>query len=377
MGWSFRYLFPEARHQGKTVVEWVAALDSRDVHERAAAVQALQALGPEAVPVLTRELKSIESRFPRVRRWLSRVSPEPVKRAVRKWRGARGQETQAAALQALRVMGTNGAAAIPAVAATFGGPDVYLASLAGRALAAAGPEGLPVLIAGLDDPDYSIRSHACTALGSLGTNAAPAVPKLANLLTNEAGSIVRLAGFTLSQIGKPAVPALLPIALSTNVQAARWASYALGLIGPDARAAVPELLGMLPERPQPVWRETALFALGRMGLPDSTAAELVARSLGDADPTIRAAAIQALAERPRYVRERVERVVELLDDPDAKVREQAALALSRIGRAGAPALAKLEALRGGSSNAVTRAAAEALANIQSSLQTAPLAVPPR
>lgn len=367
---ALRVSFPEASYEGRTVGEWVTALESRDTAEHAAAVRALNALGPEAVPYLTGELKAVGSSFPKARRWLSRICPEPVKRVVRRLRGGSGQQKQAAALKALLQMGTNGTAAIPAVASTLEGSDIYLASLAGRTLAAQGQEALPSLIAALNNPDIGVRSYACTALGALGTNAAPAVPELAKILTNEVGAISRIVGFTLAQIGKPAIPALLPIVLHTNDTAARWAAYALGLIGPDAKAAVPGLLAAFPDRRRPEWREAALIAMGRMGLPDAAAADLVAASLADADPTIRGAAAQALAERPKYVRERMPKFIELLSDPDSKVREQAALALSRVGRAGAPALAKLEALQVSDSSEVRRAASGAVANIRSTLEDA-------
>jgi HEAT repeat protein len=368
---AVRVLFPEASYEGRTVGAWVTALESRDTEEHAAAVRALNALGPEAVPYLTGELKALGNSFPRARRWLSRISPEPVKRVVRRLRGNSGPQKQAAALKALLQMGTNGTAAIPVVASTLEGSDHYLSSLAGRTLAAQGPEALPSLMAALDNPDFGVRSYACTALGALGTNAAPAVPKLANILTNEVGAISRIVGFTLAQIGKPAIPALLPIVLHTNETAARWAAYALGLIGPDAKAAVPGMLEALPDRRRPEWREAALIAMGRMGLPDSEAAELVAASITDPDPVIRAAAAQALAERPKHVRERVSKFVDLLSDPEAKVREQAALALSRVGRAGEPALSKLEALQASDSSEVRRAASGAVANIRSTLENVP------
>ena len=72
------------------------------------------------------------------------------------------------------------------------------------------------------------------------------------------------------------------------------AIYILGEVGPDARAAVPELLAILRDDPESFIRTHTARALGKMGRDPAIAAALEAAAKGDMDPDVCGAANEAL-----------------------------------------------------------------------------------
>ena len=68
------------------------------------------------------------------------------------------------------------------------------------------------------------------------------------------------------------------------------AAMGLGRIGPDAAAAVPDLIGLLGDKSERIRREASV-ALGRIGT--AAVGPLVAAS-GHDDPIIRAGAVEAI-----------------------------------------------------------------------------------
>ena len=83
-------------------------------------------------------------------------------------------------------------------------------------------------------------------------------------------------------------------------------------------------------------------------------------ALDDPEASARGAALQMLRHRPRFVRERPERVIALLSDPSPEVRGYAALALSAAPRQALSALPLLEKLMLETNKVVQASAAEAL-----------------
>ncbi len=175
------------------------------------------------------------------------------------------------------------------------------------------------LVARLDDPDGEVGRSAVRALGRAGSP--DSVPALLALLDDDAsGMPVHYITLALLRVGPAGAPQL-ESALLTH--------------GPRGREAAANVLGWLSE--------TASLAALRA-------------ALGDPEPTVRAAAVEALGRIG--MPDAVEKMIELLDDAQPEhVREMTVIALGRLGEPQAvPALAG--AL--GGSHRMNRLAAEAL-----------------
>jgi hypothetical protein len=219
-------------------------------------------------------------------------------------------------------------------------------------------------------PTFS-RVEAVNTLAKLGPGAAPAVPELMTQLDKLSGpetaplreAIVK----TLGSIGAPARAAIptmtrqvgrdfdldLAIRRSTNqilaagdadvltlIQLLRSrevgqrlrAAKSLGQIGPDARAAVPELAAVLAD-PDGDVRRAALAAIkGIQGsVATADAAGVFVLDLQSPEEDIRYQAVKNLGRLGRDARQAVQPLQPLLADPSPDVRRAAAEALARIG----------------------------------------------
>ncbi|WP_310820325.1 HEAT repeat domain-containing protein [Stratiformator vulcanicus] len=97
----------------------------------------------------------------------------------------------------------------------------------------------------LQDPDDSVQIEAITAAGRLGSQAGPLVPLLVDDLMSSEPARALAATDSLASIGKPAVDALAE-ALN-QMQSRALALSALSQIGPDAAPATPRILDLLDE----------------------------------------------------------------------------------------------------------------------------------
>src|SRR5207249_1778552 len=96
----------------------------------------------------------------------------------------------------------------------------------------------------------------------------------------------------------------------------RWATAALGEIGPTAPAAIPALIDVLADADMKN-RALAMVALGKMG---ARAVPRLIEALQHADATVRRCAARTLARCSRGG-DSVPALVGLLRDPDPQVRE--------------------------------------------------------
>lgn len=88
-------------------------------------------------------------------------------------------------------------------------------------------------------------------------------------------------------------------------------------------------------------KETAVDALGRIG---GNAVPTLISTLNDPNPRVRAEAARALARIGPEATEAVQPLIARLDDPDEEVRQAAARALGQVGPAAAPAVPALISL---------------------------------
>jgi HEAT repeat protein len=262
------------------------------------AAQALAAIGPEArpaVPTLAKQLGSPQSR----------------------------KDERLAILQAVAAIGKPAAEAIPTVTKLLGDKDpairVTAADTLGR-IGAADPEAVSKLTGSLGDAHLAVRIAGLKALAAVGARtAAPDIKKLQEASADSAVKVWTAAALVAIGSEEEANLNLVLSALKDRTAAGKGARLtaieAVELLGPRARAAVPELIAALKDR-TPVARKDGEQVRGR-----------AARALG------------RLA-----VKEAIPPLTEMLRDPDRGARRVAAEALGLIGPDAVVAAARLRDL---------------------------------
>ena len=198
------------------------------------------------------------------------------------------------------------------------------------------------------DPD---RGNATTALQALGPQA---VPRLTGLLQTRDSAFHKRLWSLLKKLPPRVRSAALRHIEPPNATVVRMAAArSLGIIGPEARAAVPALIGTLRDQETGV-RWEAAAALGRIG-KDSVPALI--EGLWDRDVKVRHAATYALGAVGPEASAAIPVLIRRLKDEDPGVRASAASSLSGIG---APALPTLMDLLAREPGAEREAAAKVL-----------------
>jgi HEAT repeat protein len=171
----------------------------------------------------------------------------------------------------------------------------------------AGTKILPEMIGLLGSPEHDIQVAAAEAVRQIGPGAQEAVPTLVAILAkNDPQSRIPMM-YAMIGIGpgaKAAVPALLPILDCDDFHSQYWAQRTLGAIGPESRPAVPKLIELLHTSNVSV-RHNSAIALGAIG------------------PVIGPEGLKALEQA--------------LDDRMEPVREDAVIALGKLGDFAKPA----------------------------------------
>ena len=156
-----------------------------------------------------------------------------------------------------------------------------------------GKPAVPALVSALKDENVNVRLTVAKSLGAIGPDAKAAVPALAKLLDDDVGGVTINAAEALGQIGSAAVPVLAEKLSDPNLRA--LAASVLSEIGPDAKAAVPELVKLLGTDDDAT-RIEVLLAIAEIG-PDAEAAiEPLLKTLRSPAAKGRAGAAYALAK---------------------------------------------------------------------------------
>lgn len=319
------YFTREPHYKGRSLSEWVADLNNGNYHQQTAAMEAIRAIGPKAVPYLSGEVEDRQSRVrDRVRR-IGRAFPERVRAVGRKLFGSKTVMDRVAAAKALELLGTNASGAVPSLTNALRDQNQVLQNFASKALATM-PDAVPGLVAALDDPDISIRSHAALALRALGPQASNAVPRLVQIMRSEVGQIVHVASYALSGIGQPAIPLLTDALGDTNAAVRKQVALTLGNMEVHGLLAVPALVAAAHD-PDPSVREAIIQALGKIDRTTPEADETLVAALSDSNEAVRAHAMEALVFRPRAIRQNFAKIESLQEDANEKVRAAARTAV--------------------------------------------------
>ena len=176
--------------------------------------------------------------------------------------------------------------------------------------------------------DFQKRNLALRGLAILGPDAKAAIPDLANLLSkNDLPGNSDMTIFVLSQIGPPAVPVLVNALNSTN-KFVRWpAAQAL------ARVADPSCLSNLLaalKNPDPDTRISVTMALHTFAGQANVIIPALTNCLDDPNDVVRGSAANALGSFGGDAEAAFPKLLKMMADTNYQVSDAAALALMHI-----------------------------------------------
>ena len=256
----------EPRAQGRTLSQWLEALDNPAAVTNVQTITALRKMGGKAavrlVPMLDASDSPITLQLVNLARKQSLVQIRFVTAPVRQRRAER----------AFEIMGDQAVAAAPALVSLLirrgNEPAEYLgdsASRAANALSSLGHGAVPFLRPALCSQQTRVRYEGISALRSCANDGASgAITELLKIF-DDADPRVRQAG----------------------AEAMGWSYRQPGLV-------IPHLARMLGD-PNPSVRKQAAYAIGRFGFLAGNTAGALQQACSDAAPEVRQAAAAALA----------------------------------------------------------------------------------
>lgn len=151
---------------------------------------------------------------------------------------------------AAQALGRIGAPATPRIAELFSKSTGTAQTLAASALVFSDhsrDETVPILIQALGNDDWRVRDLANDALAELGPRALPAQKELIKRLDDPVAHVRCGALYTLQRMGSPpaSITSRLLEIVKDDASCEMNAVILLGLIGPPARAAIPEIIGKI------------------------------------------------------------------------------------------------------------------------------------
>ncbi len=236
--------------------------------------------------------------------------------------------------------------ATPALVGSLDDEDAKVREAAAHAIGSMGPESLPRLIAMLGHTDKYVRRHAVWALGKLGPLARPALFDLCQSLKDVDPRTASGATQALGNMGTDGAESVVPLAETmrgTNIVLCRLASKALSQIGSPALAA---LIAHL-QHADPFVRGESALAIGWMGAAARSAVPFLARILRGSDaaltrtppPSFTPTAIEVGADSETLTPPQMNSVEGVSAEMNCRVF--AAQALGRIGQTASAALVEL------------------------------------
>jgi beta-lactamase regulating signal transducer with metallopeptidase domain/HEAT repeat protein len=197
-----------------------------------------------------------------------------------------------------------------------------------------------------------MKAFAAFGVNGYGTEATQAIlemmrgydPDIENNPQEEDGLVVKAAYAALHKLGAVAVPTLAAATKGDNRNARRFAIVALGRMGSESEAALPELLQAF-KNTDPMTRSLAVGTVGMIHMNQGTkkVVALVMEALKDNNENVRAAAANALECMRKSARSAIPALLNALSDKDAFVRGCVIGALREIGagKTAVPAVSRL------------------------------------
>ena len=202
---------------------------------------------------------------------------------------------------------------------------------------------LPPLKALVKEGDQKIAERAAVLLGRIGATAKDALPEL--LARASQPGVAPSYGEAVRQIGSAAVPQLLATVEKENVEAIDREHWAIRILSGIGGPAVPRLAEALSDSRAPV-RVASASALAGMGMQAEPAEAALLAATSDSDARVRATALSALIASRASLKQTMPRIEAALSDEHPEVRLTALKVVPELGpdaRQLAPRI--LEALR--------------------------------
>jgi HEAT repeat protein len=195
-------------------------------------------------------------------------------------------------------------------------------------------QALPTLIELLlKEKDGQVRLAVLDTVTALGPEAEPAIPALIQTLRSNYGGQGQeeshqdyRSALALAAIGKPAVEGLRGLLKERKENVRAEVAMALGRIGPDASAAVPDLIAFLNDPSLRIRREAAKT----LGLIGSSAIDRLIDASKSETVIVRIGAVEALGFELKTEVRATQALIDRTRDPAAEVRSAAVLALARL-----------------------------------------------
>lgn len=357
----------EPTYDGKSLSQWLAALENTDVDGRKRAITALRALGGNPDVLAERLLTTAGEENPKARSHshieaLVALGPSAVPAITRGlWSG--DKNLRQVSLYTLLLLGPDGRAATPSVIRFLADPDDLIRRECANVLETLEDHAaIPALTRSLKDSDASVRLNAAQALVRLGADASLIVPAVTLELNKDDPELVRKAVLVLHGLG-PEAAATVPelsslVARDDPVLTIRIASILAG-IGAAAKDAVPALKKRLANDKHhgheigldvaiALWRiarDPEAIRILREHVANSTQPHRVAEALlriDSGEETIKALTAHLKSEKPEVAiaaagvlgskaQEAVPLLGRMLAHTEPNIRARAVVALVRLG----------------------------------------------
>jgi hypothetical protein len=332
------------QHGGTAIAELEKAFADGDRALRLRVIRVVEQIGPPAggfLPVLVGCLDD-NSRAVRVAalRAIPTLGPDARSARARVFRATSDADpdVQKAADDALARLGPIAAGDLPMVISCLRDPDSAIRLRAVRELNRLEP-GPDVVVkelsAFLKDPLPEVRKVAVLALGKLGPAARPRLaPLLLTCAAESEAEVTSAAVGVLTEMDPPSIAELSDLRNSLRCDKAVVRAYAvtaIGKLGRDASAAIPELAELLDAPESAVRRAAAAGLLGLAGDYRPIALK-IAKLRADNDPGVRVAAAKLTAALPRTSGP-VPALLAMMAEQEAGVADAAEAALANLNPA--------------------------------------------
>jgi HEAT repeat protein len=186
---------------------------------------------------------------------------------------------------------------------------------------------LPALMLALKDQDGYVRLYAVYAVGEIGPDAKAAIPVLSQGV--KTGSLGAEAILAIAEMGTDSVPVLMDFLADKDERVRLAAVKGLGLNGVGAKAALPKLRNLITTVEGLIKVHTAL-SLWQIDSDKAVALETLDWGAKQLDAETRVGAIKAIGQMGVVAAEKEKLLKSLMHDQSAEVRAAAALALYRV-----------------------------------------------
>jgi HEAT repeat protein len=253
-------------------------------------------------------------------------------------------QVRLAVLDAITSLGRDAEAAVPSLVHTlrtdYGGQrleESHQDYRSALALAAIGKPAVEGLRGLLKERKEGVRAEVAMSLGRIGPDAEAAVPDLVLLLRDDSARVRREASRALGLIGPAAVDALVAASKDRNVVVREGAVEGLGFSSAlDDRGNRALLVSAKDGAPEV--RAAAVRSLAKLRLPDDAVVPIVRENLRHEDERARLAAVSLLVGRRALLLRMAAEFESLLTVDQAGVARDAAFLLGKVGPDAIPRL---------------------------------------